>query len=330
VLAYREYFRLEPLENTYALPCIYYGLFYQFTPMARNLVVSDIYTPIPMAYRNMYRDQWMKIYLKRNQRLIDFRDDGILDSQSSISELVSRNLENRILLVDDKKAGHLADLSNIRLGAPVKMEQWRQYDFLVDQAKKRNAGFYREYGFKLPTDFPKYLSTCVFTQDYNSWQLKVGQKVLSPVQGVLKDPYTFDVQNVRAGWLVMLLPAEENVEGMKIELKVKSPEYISNVWRNEQDHLGITFNAPHDGWIIFHYPYDSKWHLSVDDKPTPLYKVNQYFMGTPIPKGEHQVLLTYWPDTPLRWLLIVSMILSFIVFEGLIIYAFRDKNLKLS
>jgi len=147
---------------------------------------------------------------------------------------------------------------------------------------------------------------------------------LLPAQGLLNVPYTYDVQNVRVGWMTVLLPVEESITFNNLDLKVKLPDYISDVWRNEHDHLGITFNAPSDGWMVLHYPYDLKWHLTVDGKPAALYRVNQYFMGAPVSKGGHKVLLNYWPDTPLRWLLSISMVLTVVVFEGLIIYAFRQ------
>ena len=108
-----------------------------------------------------------------------------------------------------------------------------------------------------------------------------------------------------------------------MELNVKMPDYITDIWRNEHDHFGITFKAPRDGWMVLHYPYDPKWHLTVDDKPVALVRMDQYFMGAPVPKGEHKILFRYWPETPLRTLLIISMVLVVAVLEGLVIYAFR-------
>jgi hypothetical protein len=327
IMPYREFLRPETVEDILSPVECYYGLFYQFTPMGRNLTMPSIYGPLPMAFRNLYQDEWTKIYLGRQRRLIDFRDYGIQASQADLSVLLSRNLESNILLVNDQKADHLTDPAHLlRPEQSANIQQWRHFAFSMASAHARKAGKLMEYGFKLPADFPNYLSTGVFTRDYNSWQLNLGQKVLLPVQGMLMDPYTFDVQNVREGWLTVLLPAQEIVRDVTLELKVKMPDYISDVWRNEHDHLGITFNTPHDGWMILHYPYDIKWHLSVDDKPAALYRVNQYFMGAPVSKGEHRILLTYWPETPLRWLLMISMILTVAVFEGLIIYAFWQES----
>jgi uncharacterized membrane protein YfhO len=123
-----------------------------------------------------------------------------------------------------------------------------------------------------------------------------------------------------------MLPHQLNSEAQEFILDVKMPAYISDVWRNEHDRLGFTFKAPDDGQMTIHFPYDPKWRLTVDGRNQELTCVGTYFMGTNLSKGEHRLLMEYWPQTPLRWLLVLAMLLMVIALEGLIIYAFRRQK----
>ena len=101
-----------------------------------------------------------------------------------------------------------------------------------------------------------------------------------------------------------------------------------SVWKNEHDNMGINYHAPREGWLIFHYPYDNRWRLTIDDKPVKLYRVNQYFLGAPIKKGEHKILIQYWPDTWLRELIFISICLTIVTFLYLMLWGIRLENSK--
>ena len=66
------------------------------------------------------------------------------------------------------------------------------------------------------------------------------------------------------------------------------------------DDFGFIYQAPYDGWLVMHQPFDPKWKLSVDGKPAVFYKTNKSFIGFSLSKGRHAVLLRYWPGTPKR------------------------------
>ena len=102
-------------------------------------------------------------------------------------------------------------------------------------------------------------------------------------------------------------------------LTVATPAALMDVWRNTQDQFGFTYNNPRSGWWVMHMPYDPKWQLFIDGKKTPIARVNRYFIGAPLSAGEHQILLTYWPDSPLRPLIIVSLITALLI----MIWVFR-------
>ncbi len=328
VMAFREFLQVGPLPAILSCDESYCGAFFQMTPFERNLRASSIYTPIPKAYKELHQDIWTKLYLERQPRFIGFRDAALDRHVVGMNELIASHIEDRVLLVDGKDKEyqeHIVMPSALSLPPNHEQDSWREFSInLVEADAYAKDGLVR-YSVKLPDDFPAYLSTTVLTLDYNSWQLLLAGVPLRPAQGKLIDPFTFDVHNVRYKHLTVLLPSSVTVGQQSLKLKVKLPRYVSDIWRNQHDQIGLTYQAPRNGWAIFHLPYDPKWQLSIDGKPARLVRVNNYFMGTPITQGEHKVLLQYWPNTPLRWLIIISVLLNLIVIEGLIIYAFASK-----
>ncbi len=308
------------------------GLFFQYTPLERYTRTVMIYNPFHWSYRNIYDDPEIEEYLARDKRFLYLADYAIDAEHGSLGEILNRNLDRKVILVEGqggerwvKHLQNLADLSQNMLKGPEEEPVYRSWEFPFSPSRVRQQGDFKKYIFDLPKDFPSYLSTTIFTDDRLSWQLKIGDHELLPVQGSL-NPWTFDVQNVRQGKLAILLPKDFNTSGITAMLKVKLPEGISDIWRNAYDDFGFNYRAPRDGWLVVHYPFDSKWSLSVDGKPSPIAKVNGYFIGTPLSKGEHRILLRYWPGTPLRIMIFISIILTVLVFFGLIIKGIRWEN----
>ena len=171
----------------------------------------------------------------------------------------------------------------------------------------------------LPNEFPSHLSTTLFTLDRQNWGVAVNGKELKAAQGKLVTPWTFDVQNVHTGCLTLLLPNDFKERG-KIQLKVKEIDGLINLWCNEHDRLGWTYEAPQDGQLVIRYPFDTKWRLTVDDRPAEINKVDTYFIGFPLSKGVHKILLEYWPQTLLRFWIALSMLGTFLGFFGVVGY----------
>ena len=177
-----------------------------------------------------------------------------------------------------------------------------------------------EYMLDIPREIPACFSTTVFTEDYASWHLTVGGIQLTPVQGHLVGANTFDVNNVHEGKVSILLEGNSppSQQGM---LMFKWPEYIKEIWLNTHDRMGFTYVAPGAGWLLLHYPFNKKWQMTVDGKQVELYKANNFFMAAQLSAGEHRILFEYWPHSPLRWLLVISMILVPIIFVVLVKYS---------
>ena len=152
------------------------------------------------------------------------------------------------------------------------------------------------------------------------------QPDVEPDAGKIDENFTYDVQNIQDRKLTVLLPDDGKLQG-DIELQVKFPQGIHDVWKNTYDDLGLTNEAPQSGWLVFSYPYDEKWELTIDGQKTRLSKVNRYFMGAPISGGEHRILLRYWPHTTLRFWIFVSMVLSVVGLGGVVFYGIKRQPL---
>ena len=84
---------------------------------------------------------------------------------------------------------------------------------------------------------------------------------------------------------------------------------------------------------LSNYPYDKKWKIAIDGKPSQIYKANYSFMAVPIRKGNHTILLQYWPDTYLRLALCLSylmvfFVLIFVFYYGINLEARRTSNVS--
>jgi len=330
LLPLREFFNTEtvPINPVISSKTGMYGAFYQYTPMGRFFMPWSIYEPRHISYKDLYPDIEIRQYLEENPRSIFFADDAFDSRYVKLADILHLNLGQRVITVDAEEfnSPFLKKAERVYI-SPSSFDE-KIYNLALDWSKARifkgHSGW--EYVFDLPKDFPFYLSTTVFTNDYSSWRLMMGNKVLDPIQGSLTTPFTYDVQNIRDKKLTVLLP-DEKAPPADLKLQVKLPERILGVWKNTYDDLGLTFEAPKDGWLVFNYPYDKKWELTVDGQKTPLSKVNRCFIGAPILNGQHQILLRYWPHTPLRFFIFISMVLSVLCLGGIINYSIKREPL---
>lgn len=331
ILPFREYFNpygedILPLFDHDSF--FMYGDFYRYVPMGRLFRPWDIYEPRHISYKDLYPDMQMQQYLTENPRTISFADYAFDSRYLDYSQIVRLGLTSRVIMADEEPYNRSFIKTIDRVRIPPTEETKKFYNVALDAGKARlhKAPGGWEYQFDLPEDFPAFLSTSILSYDDTSWKLIVNDRELMPMQGKLTTPYTFDVQNVRERKVAMLLP-EEIKKNADINLQVKLPDRILRIWKNNYDDLGFTYEAPKDGWLVFNYPYDKKWELTIDNYKTPLSRVNRYFIGVPILAGEHQVLLRYWPHTSLRFWIFISMALSVICFGGTLYYCIRREPL---
>jgi len=317
ILPVRYFYRTDK-HVVFPLVCEFQGIFgqfYQYMPLALRLErPSSIYVPRLKVFQNIDQDHQIQEYIKRDGRVMYTADAAIAPNHGYYDVILASGLDRRVVQVEGAHLDHLRNFQDLKLpkmAPPNFIQHDYVFTLISSQAHQKNEGM--EYQWALPRDFPRYLSTSLFTQDVFLWQLSIGSKPLLPAQGDLVSPMTFDVNNVRDGYLTALMPNGIGNTEEKIELHVWTSPDLLDVWRNTQDQFGFTYHADKDGWWVMHMPFDPKWELTIDGKKTPISKINRYFIGAPVSQGNHQILLKYWPHSPLRLLIILSTLTSILI-----------------
>lgn len=87
----------------------------------------------------------------------------------------------------------------------------------------------------------------------------------------------------------------------------------------EQDHITGTISTQKNELLFFSIPYDRGWQAKVNGQEAEVYPVNVGFMGIPLPPGNHQIELEFFP--PLFYPSWVVLVLGFLVY-GYLIYRY--------
>jgi hypothetical protein len=161
-------------------------------------------------------------------------------------------------------------------------------------AQRRPRDGFTEYQFPLPQGFPPYQATTLLTPDRYLITANVAGKELTPAQGYLIRPWTFDVGNVATKGLVVALPSDAQAN-TQIDVAVALDPVVRDVWRNESDSVGLDYQAPSDGWMLLRNPYESGWEASVNGMNKPVLMANGTWMAVQVAKGLNKVLLEYKP-----------------------------------
>jgi hypothetical protein len=311
--------RLWILQNSY-------GLFYQFSPLAeRYSTRADLYAPRHISYRGIDEDPEIQEYLRRDGRMVYLADMAVPEDKASLARILEAGWDRRVVLVRDA-TDHVSDPTQIRLvpaaQVPVRIQHW---DLPLDSMKRQKTAQGIVYSAFLPLDFPSYLTTTVFTTDYFCLQLRLAGQAFNAVQGDLVVPFSFDVGNIHTRRLTVLLPAAFPAAGRSFELTARTLGDITAITRNTNDELAFAYQAPHEGWLVLHYPFDPKWELTVDGRQQNIYRINRHFIGTFIDQGAHRIVLRYWPHTPLRFFTGLSMVLVIVVFVMAVGFGLRQE-----
>lgn len=311
ILPVRFFYRTDD-QVVFPLICEFqgmFGLFYRYMPLVLRLErPGHMYVPRLKVYTDIDKNKPMQEYLRRDGRIMYTADAAIAPDAAAFERIVNQGLDRRVIQAEGAHADKIKKISDVQLPPALPMNFKRNiYAFDAQNAKVQKKKEGLQYQWALPKGFPHYLTTTVFTPDVQLWQLTVGNRALVLMQGALVTPLTFDVNNVREGYLTVLMPPQETIKE-PVNLAVLTPAGLVDIWRNTQDEFGFTYNFERDGWWVMHQPYDSKWQLYIDGVKTPIAKINGYFIGAPVTAGEHQIYLTYWPNSPLRPLIIISVL----------------------
>ena len=287
------------------------GLLYRYTNLNKYFEPANNYDPRHTSYSELSANLLLQSYVQKNTKSMEFFSDAIPGGTKVFSRALEQELEKRFVVVHSSTGENMP--GNLPFGADFppsrELDTLLTFDLVNAEAVSTFANRV-EYTFRLPPNFPDYLSTCIFTPDRNVIRARHGDNRLVAAQGQLVRPSTFDVQNIATRRLVVALPKTES--NGTIKLSYSTPAALKEVWRNEPDNIGFTYVAPRDGWLLVRLPYDNKWRASVDGTPVTTYKANGIHTAFELPTGQHKILLSYWPATNLRGLIGVSVISLFL------------------
>jgi len=291
------------------------------------------HSPRHISFQGWANDPAMRQYIAQNDRLFYFASCAVQQGPGVFENIVANQLSRDVMMVEGNEPTIKADIPP-RIADFKGEDQWIS---IPEDIRDSSPGWIYKDGmaiweFPIQGKIPEYYATNIFTHDrwVRFFIQSADQKYieLTPVQGQLLRPMTFDVQNIKEGKVFVALPVNTSLVGLKgvLLLKVRDASGITSVWLHHSDDTGITFRAPADGWLGIEYPYDPKWRIDVDGKAAHFYRANKSFMGLPVTQGEHKILIRYWPDSWLRWGLPLSVIISSILFIFLIFYALYENK----
>ena len=321
ILPYREYFDLSVYDydtNIFLSPQVQNvpGMFFRYTNLGRDLTPAWEFRPKHRSYSFWDSDGGkMAAYLAKDQRLIFSADYAINCSDEAFNAIVDGDQSRNVVSVcDDDGHLNLPNSVNITHEADEDRFQYSAVKFDSDQYLLKDGLVFAQI-LARPDLWPVNYATTFLTKDQDYIQFyikdKDGLRRLKPAQGQIAAPDTFDFNNVRQGYFtVAFSPQEFPMNDAYVLTRTPRMEGIIKVTRWQSDNFGFDYRASRNRWLVFHYPYDRKWEISVDGQLVKFYRVNKSFIGLPLKRGEHHILLQYWPHSPLRAMLLISMVLA--------------------
>jgi len=302
-----------------------------------NYVWLNGQKPRHVEFAPWLNDPQMLDYLKQNNEFIFLAQAAIKASPYALSRISQAGLARQVVEIEDPR-GEL----NLPEAWPSGIKSDEKENFQYEQISGTlddTAGDYSDYHLEgdliiytlhLPSSFPDHLASSWFLPEERYLRFFIegqgGQwQELQAAQGALIRPNTFDVQNIKQGELRAAFSKDTFPMHQRCVLMYSSRanQGVEGLWRKQFDNLGIIYRAKRDGWLVGHYPYDTKFKISVDGKQVIFYRTNKSFIGFPLTRGEHKILIQYWPHSPLRVLLLVSALLTTLGLPVIIFLALR-------
>ncbi|MCB1192953.1 MAG: hypothetical protein KDK90_21085 [Leptospiraceae bacterium] len=314
-LHYREVFnRMGGVTNQSP-----HGHYLRYVPfIVRNFVPHYVYSPKAYIYENIAHSDFLKEYIQSKTELLTFYTTEELEKFKSQKVIPTIKYQEKVPYLTAK---------NIFL-LPNNLENsisWKEYDIDLKKAILIQNNNFFVYRFILPQNFPKYISTSVFTKDHHLIQLKIGERKMVAAQGALISEDTFDVNNIKKGFLHIASKSKlsENVE---VSLKVGNPSWLQEIRLLNNDQFYLTTQQIDDGLLVFHFPIHNKWKIMVNGKTTLPIRVNQVFWGLELKKGINLINIQYYPDALIRKLIPLSIFIVFCIFFFLLYKSYSDNR----
>ncbi|MBA4493057.1 YfhO family protein [Paenactinomyces guangxiensis] len=135
--------------------------------------------------------------------------------------------------------------------------------------------------------------------------------------------------------VIQLSPGQYKLEELKLTfnsfqtyrelVKEKQKQSLQNV-KVTSGHVSGSIYAPKNGILFLSIPYSEGWRVKVDGVNTKSLEINSAFIGVPITKGTHKVVLEY--RTPYLSLGLAISVTTLLILSGAFLYHFRYQRLK--
>lgn len=287
--------------------------FLRFTNYGIYFSRPDQYHARHKEYTRIAHDSVFRKYLRTNDQVIFQANLAVPEQDGMFARILEQKQERNIIVVD--RDPHIPGLYQRDLPQQQMPEEEvpqlpvKTRTFSLNISESRPQDDLVLYHLPLPDDFPAHVASTVFTRDSQMLSVKLGERELTPGQGWLVHPYTYDIQNVQTRKLTIAVPVSTKESDITLSYAVPGEEGMQTVSVYRPDHLRFDYQTKSDGWLVFHSPYDPKWKLMLDGKVAEMYRANYSFIGIPLTAGKHTIDLKYWPDTWLRPLLAITMAL---------------------
>lgn len=87
------------------------------------------------------------------------------------------------------------------------------------------------------------------------------------------------------------------VSNVDFTLNTTALDTMTSYQRITNNHVAIKTNSSEDAFLVTLDSYYPGWKAKIDSEPTKIYKADYAFMGVFVPKGNHNIEFTYFPDS---------------------------------
>ena len=289
------YIQVDPINNQ--------GLFYRYTNLKKYFDKPTNHQPRHISFEKIYDDENIKTFLQQNENLYFFTN--------SLCDNLNSCLEDRELSSFNKDKNLTFDV--------IKFYIKNSKSFI----KKNNFNIYE---FDLPNNLNKTLASTFFTKDRDLLKLKFDNNELNAVQGKINREYEFDIRNINQNSIFVSIPKNANKDLPIIFEYINLNNYH---WVNpvsvKNDYLEFNYISKDNGRLIFLYPYDNKFSLTINGKMTSFKKID-IFMDIPIQKGTNSIVLKYNQNFIPKIFYLLTGIFSSILLISIIVFLLYKRN----
>jgi hypothetical protein len=307
------------------------GVLYRYINLGRWLAPgSEMADSRHVSYAGL-ASNWGRDYLQaRDPSIFGFAQRAERDQPGKLEEITRMGLLDEVVVLEGQTPFLQVATNPTSSGVFREDPATTAVRYVIADLTGRTENGLRILEADLPSDFPGYLASSVFSRGGQGLTLTGGGHEFRQAQGKLAEPFSFDVQNMTKGRVHFALPARAeysksgtDLESVLLTYPTRHAARIGDIHRLTSDLIEFDHEAPAAGWLVIHYPYDRKWSITIDGAKQELLRANRAFMATRVPSGVSKVSLEYWPETRLRFMLGASYLLLQVVFVVILCLSVR-------